>query len=330
MSLSRPNGDRPLRLGYWLSSEEHPPDELVRLAVRAEEVGFATAMISDHFHPWISEQGHSPFVWSVLGGIAGATERLQVGTGVTAPIIRIHPVVIAHAAATVARMMPGRFFLGVGTGERLNEHVTGARWPRVGVRREMLEEAVGIIRRLFEGGNVNHEGTHYTVENAQLFTVPDEPPPIYLAAGGRLSAELAGRIGDGLIATSPAAEQVDAFDSSGGAGKPRLGKIGVCLADDEATARATLMRVWPNGPLEGSLLTELARPRDFEQAAKLVREDDIAGSILCDPDPEAHLAAIDEFAAAGFDTVYIHQIGHDQERLFSFYGEEILPRMGTR
>lgn len=319
---------RPLRLGYWLSSEEHPPEDLVNWSVRAEQAGFATAMISDHFHPWTSQQGQSSFVWSVLGGIAGATERLEVGTGVTTPIIRTHPVVIAQAAATVARMMPGRFFLGVGTGERLNEHITGTRWPRVGVRRQMLEEAVGIIRRLFEGGNVNHEGTHFTVEHAQLFSLPDEPPPIFVAAGGKRSASLAGRIGDGLIATSPSSEQVEAFDTAGGAGKPRVGKVTVCLAEDEKAARATATRLWPNAPMKGSIVTDLARPADFEQMATLVSEDDVAGSVICDPDPETHLAAIKEFAAAGFDTVYIHQVGPDQERLLGFYRDEILPRLG--
>lgn len=316
-----------LRLGYWLSSEEHSARDLVQWAVQAEQAGFATAMISDHFHPWVSQQGHSPFVWSVLGGIACATERLEVGTGVTAPILRIHPVVVAHAAATVAEMMPGRFFLGLGTGERLNEHVTGARWPRVAVRRQMLEEAVTIIRRLFEGGNVNHDGEHFTVEHAQLFSVPEEPPPIFLAAGGTRSADLAGRIADGLIATSAAPDQLEAFDSAGGKGKPRIGKFSVCLADDEGTARATALRQWPNGPMKGAVVTELARPRDFEEVAAMVDEEDVAGSVLCSPDPQAHLAAIAEFRDAGFDAVYVHQVGPDQERLLRFYREEILPRL---
>lgn len=316
-----------LRLGYWLSSEEHPPGDLVHWAVQAEQAGFATAMISDHFHPWVSRQGHSPFVWSVLGGIARATERLEVGTGVTAPILRIHPVVVAHAAATVAEMMPGRFFLGLGTGERLNEHVTGARWPGAAVRRQMLEEAVTIIRRLFDGGNVNHDGEHFTVEHAQLFSVPEEPPPIFLAAGGTRSADLAGRIADGLIATSAAPDQLEAFDSAGGKGKPRIGKFSVCLADDEGTARVTALRHWPNGPMKGAMVTELARPRDFEEVAALVDEDDVAGSVLCSPDPQAHLAAIAEFRDAGFDAVYVHQVGPDQERLMRFYRDEILPRL---
>ncbi len=170
-----------LELGYWLSSEEHDPKVLVRNAARAEEVGFRLAGISDHFHPWVPEQGQSPFVWSVLGGIAEATDQLRVGTGVTAPLIRMHPAIVAHAAATAAVMLDGRFFLGVGTGERLNEHITGVHWPRPDVRREMLEEAVSMIRRLWEGEPVEHHGAHYTVEQAQLFTRPERPPPIVVA-----------------------------------------------------------------------------------------------------------------------------------------------------
>src|SRR5688500_7444607 len=187
--------DPDFELGYWLAGEEHGPRELVACAVAAEQHGFRSAMVSDHFHPWVRAQGQSPFVWSVIGGIATAT-GLRVGTGVTAPIIRLHPAIVAHAAATAASMLDGRFFLGVGTGERLNEHVTGERWPGATERRDMLEEAVTVIRRLLEGGNVNHRGDYYRVENAQLYTRPAQPPPLMLAAGGPASAQQAGRIGD--------------------------------------------------------------------------------------------------------------------------------------
>src|SRR4051794_31181663 len=194
-----------VQIGYALSSEEHQPADLVRHAVLAEEAGFPFALISDHYHPWIDRQGHSPFVWSVIGGIATATEHLRLGTGVTCPTIRIHPAVIAQAAATSAAMMRGRFFLGVGSGENLNEHITGQRWPEVDVRQDMLEEAIAVMRLLWQGGLQSHHGTYFTVENARLYTLPPEPEPVpvMVGAAGPKAAELAGRIGDGLISTAP-------------------------------------------------------------------------------------------------------------------------------
>lgn len=320
-------GRRPFRLGYWLSSEEHAPPHLVDMAVRAEKAGFPTAMISDHFHPWVEAQGQSGFVWAVLGAIAHATDALEIGTGVTAPIQRMHPALVAHAAATVATLLPGRFFLGLGTGERLNEHVTGAHWPSATVRRDMLEEAVAVIRQLFGGKNVNHAGRHFTVENAQLFTLPDEPPPILLAASGKRSAALAGRIADGLIGVAPSPAEVDAFEANGGRGKARLGQIHVCVDEDEAAARRTAHRLWPNGAFTGTMLTELPRPREFEQVAGLAREDDVAGNVVCGTDVDRHLAAIAAFASAGYDTVYVHQVGPDQDTFLRFYREEVFPRL---
>src|SRR5512143_669201 len=193
-------------LGYAFSSEEHRPNDLVRYARMAEEAGFTFGLISDHFHPWLDKQGNSPFVWSVLGGIAQVTQRLRVGTGVTCPTIRIHPAIIAQAAATIGAMMPGRFFLGVGTGENLNEHILGDKWPPVEIRQEMLTEAVSVIRLLWKGGMQSHRGTYYVVENARIYTLPDKLPDIYVAAAGPKSAEVAGRIGDGLISTAPKKE----------------------------------------------------------------------------------------------------------------------------
>src|SRR5918996_3866961 len=190
-----------MECGYALSSEEHLPLDLVRYARRAEEAGLPFALVSDHFHPWIDRQGESPFVWSVIGGIAVETETLRLGTGVTCPTIRTHPAIIAQAAATSAAMMPGRFFLGVGTGENLNEHILGDRWPPSDIRREMLEEAVDVMRSLWEGGSQSHYGDYYVVENARLYTLPEEPPPILVAASGPRAAELAGRIGDGFVGT---------------------------------------------------------------------------------------------------------------------------------
>src|SRR5215216_1401399 len=197
-------------LGYALSCEEHGPLQLVRNAARAEDAGFSFALISDHFHPWTDRQGETPFVWAVIGGIANATERLRLGTGVTCPTIRIHPAIVAHASATAAMMLEGRFFLGVGSGENLNEHILGDRWPPADVRREMLEEAVGVMRELWRGEFVMHDGRHYTVENARVYDTPEGGSvPVYVAAAGQKAASLSGRIGDGYIGTAPQAEHVE-------------------------------------------------------------------------------------------------------------------------
>ena len=315
------------QIGYALSSEEHAPNDLVRHARRAEEVGFTFALISDHYHPWVDRQGHSPFVWSVIGGIAQATQRLRLGTGVTCPTTRIHPAIIAQAAATSAAMMPGRFFLGVGTGENLNEHILGDRWPAHDMRAEQLEEAVAVIRLLWQGGSQTHRGRYYTVENARLYTLPEQPPPIMVAAGGPRAADLAGRIGDGLISTAPEAETLERFRAAGGAGKPCYGQVTVCWARDEAAARRTAHEVWPNAGIKGELSQELPTPAHFEQAARLVTEEAIGEQVICGPDPERHIAAIREFVDAGYDHVYVHQVGPDQDGFFTFYEREVLPKV---
>ena len=232
-----------VEIGYALSCEEHAPNDLVRHAHEAEETGFTFALISDHFHPWIDRQGHSPFVWSVIGGIAHATRRLRLGTGVTCPIMRYHPAIVAQAAATSAAMMPGRFFLGVGSGENLNEHILGEGWPSAPVRQEMLEESIEIIRLLWQGGERSFDGTYFTVDHARLYTLPDEPPPLYVAASGPQAAKLAGEVGDGLIMTSPDTELINAFDAASGSEKPRYGQVTVCWAADEATRSPHRARV---------------------------------------------------------------------------------------
>jgi coenzyme F420-dependent glucose-6-phosphate dehydrogenase len=313
--------------GYALSSEEHRPNDLVRYAREAEAAGFAFALISDHFHPWTDSQGQSPFVWSVLGAIAHSTEQLRVGTGVTCPLIRTHPVVIAQAAATTAAMMPGRFFLGVGTGENLNEHITGARWPLSDERRDMLEEAVSCIRELWKGEDVTHRGRHYTIEQARIYTLPDEPPPIYVAASGERSAKLAGKIGDAFIGTSPKRETLDAFHSGGGGGKPTYGQVSVCYASDEKAARKTLHEIWPNAGLPGELTQELRTPAHFEQASETVTEDMLAEQMPVGPDAGRYIEAIQKYVEAGYDHVYIHQVGPDQTAFFRFYQSEILPEL---
>jgi coenzyme F420-dependent glucose-6-phosphate dehydrogenase len=312
------------KIGYALSSEEHNPVDLVRYARMAEDRGFTFALISDHFHPWTDRQGQSPFVWTVIGAIAQATQRLRLGTGVTCPLIRTHPAVIAHASATASVLMPGRFFLGLGTGENLNEHVLGDRWPEGQVRFEMLTEAIEIIRLLWQGGYQSHHGQYYTVEQARLYTLPDDPPPIMVAADKPNAAKLAAIAGDGFIGTAPDEELISEFEAAGGADKSRIGQLTVCWANDEETAIQTALEWWPNAAAPGELGQELALPRHFEQVAKLVSGEDIAAKVVCSPDPAAHQAAIQEFADAGYDHVYVHQVGPDQEGFLDFYGREIL------
>jgi coenzyme F420-dependent glucose-6-phosphate dehydrogenase len=314
-----------VRIGYALSSEERTPQELVAAARLAEQSGFEFALISDHFHPWLDEQGQSPFVWSVLGAIAEATERIPIGTGVTCPTMRIHPAIVAHAAATTASLLPGRFFLGVGSGENLNEHVLGDRWPSAEERLEMLEEAIHVIRELWEGDLVSHHGKHYTVDRARLYTVPDEPPPLAVAAAAENAAELAGRLGDALISTAPDADVVKAFEKAGGKGKPKYGQIHVCVAPSREQAIETAYRCWRFTGLGGDLNQELPLPRHFRQASEVVTREQVAKQVVCGTDPGAHREQIEEFADAGFDHVYVHQVGSDQEALMRLYEREVLP-----
>jgi coenzyme F420-dependent glucose-6-phosphate dehydrogenase len=312
--------------GYALSSEEHPPSDLVRNAKAAEDAGFTFALVSDHYHPWIDAQGHSPFVWSTIGAVAQATDRLVLGTGVTCPMIRIHPAIIAHAAATSAALMPGRFFLGVGSGENLNEHVLGDKWPAADERLEMFEEAIEVIRLLWEGGFQSFRGEFYDVEQARIYTLPDEPPPLAIAASKPLAAELAGRLGDAFIGVAPDAEVLDKFDEAGGSGKPKYGQITACWAESEEAGRKTIAEVWPNAGLKGDLSQELATPVLFEQACELVREEDLE-SLPAGPDPEPYIEAAREYEQAGFTHIYFHQIGRDQEGFFRFWRGQLQPRL---
>ena len=318
---------RNVQIGYSLSSEEHQPDKLVYQAQAAEESGFTFALISDHFHPWTDRQGSSPFVWSVLGGIAARTKRLRVGTGVTCPTIRVHPAIIAQASATVACLMPGRFFLGVGSGESLNEHVTGQLWPPPDMRQDMLEEAVLVLRMLHEGGERSHYGKFFQVHDARIYNLPEEPLPIYMAAAGEHAAKLAGRVADGIVCTDPSPETVAAFDASGGNGKPLYGQLTVCWARTEEEAIGTAHEIWPNAGLKGRFKNEVPRPSHIEEAAQTVRPDDVAKHVVCGPDPQRHLEGIGEFVRAGFDHVYVHQVGPDQQGFMRFYEREILPNV---
>jgi G6PDH family F420-dependent oxidoreductase len=315
-----------MELGYAFSSEEHSPAALVRHARAAEEAGFGFGLISDHIHPWVDAQGHSGFVWSVIGAIAQATERFKIGTGVTCPMIRIHPAIVAHAAATSACLMSGRFFLGVGTGENLNEHVLGAKWPAPDERLEMLEEAIEVMRLLWLGDYQTHRGKHYTVENLRIFDLPDEPVDIAVAAMQPKAAELAGRVGDALINVAPKKEIVQQFDKGGGKGKPKYGQITVCYAGSREEAKRTAFEVWPNTLIEGSASQELPLPGDFEQLVEGRTPDDLEGKLVLGNDPHEYLQELQEYEEAGYTHAYIHQIGPDQEAFLKFAKSELLPR----
>ncbi len=315
------------RFGYKLSSEEHGPAELVRYAARAEEAGFDFVSASDHYHPWIDAQGHSPFVWAVLGGVAATTRRIGVLTGVTCPTMRIHPAIVAHAAATAACLLPGRFALGVGSGEALNEHVLGGRWPAADERLDMLEEAVGVMRLLWNGGTVTYRGAHYRVENARIYDLPEEPPPIMMAASGPRALELAGATADGLISLAPVEGIVQRFRSAGGEGKPAYAEAHVCYGDDAEEMRAVAHRQWPITGLGGQLTQELALPSLFEAAASAVDRDTATEDVACGNDVDEHVAAIGAFVDAGYDHVWVHNIGPNQDAFFDFYRNKVLPAL---
>ena len=318
-----------LEYGYTLSSEEHRGGELVRNARRAEELGFSFVSVSDHYHPWIDRQGQSPFVWSVAGGVASVTSRLRLGTGVTCPTMRIHPAVLAQAAATMADMMPGRFFFGVGSGEALNEHILGSRWPEAAVRLEMLEEAIAVIRLLWEGGSKSHHGRYYTVENARVYTLPapEDLPPIIVSAFGPVAARLAARVGDGLWTNSVDGSTIEEWRAAGGSG-PVYGQISVCWGADEAKARQVAHEMWPNTGVPGELSQDLPTPAHFEQAATLVTEEQVADKVVCGPSVDAYVEQVRRYESAGFTHVYFHQIGPDQDGFFRFWERSLRPALG--
>jgi len=312
------------RYGYFLASEEHTPAELVRQAKLAEQAGFDGLWISDHFHPWLDEQGQSSFVWPVIGAISAATS-LPVTTAVTCPTMRLHPAITAQAAATSALLTGGRFTLGLGSGEALNEHITGRRWPSAEERLDMLEEAVQVIRELLSGRLITHHGAHYTVDTARLYSVPGSPPPLFMSGFGDKAVKLAARIADGYISVQPNADLVRLYRDSGGGDRPVQGGLKVCWGPDEDLARKTMHRLWRTDQIPGEAVQLLPLPRHFSQVAELISEEDI--SAPCGPDPAAHIGGIRAYTDAGFDEVYIGQVGSDQDGFFEFYAEQVLPRL---
>jgi G6PDH family F420-dependent oxidoreductase len=313
-------------IGVALSSEEHGPRDLVRFGMMAADHGFSDLMISDHYHPWNEAQGESPFVWGVLGALASAAPGVRLGTGVTCPIMRIHPAVIAQAAATASLLCEGRFFLGVGSGEQLNEHILGQRWVPADERLEMLEEAVAVMRELWKGGEVTHRGKHYTVENARIYSAPTDDIPVWVSGFGPKSQALAAEIGDGFVVTGPDADAVKAYRDAGGKG-PVIGCPKVCWHEDEGQARKLIHELWPNMGLPGELAQELRTPAIFEQACEIVDEDTAVGSTPVGPDPEVHAASLRSYLDAGFDQLYVHQVGSDQEPFLRFLRDDVLPRI---
>jgi len=319
-----------MRIGYFLSSEEYPPAELVRQAKLAEKAGFEGLWISDHFHPWNDAQGQSSFVWSVIGAVSQVCS-LPITTAVTCPTVRIHPVIIAQAAATAALLNEGQFALGVGSGEALNEHVTGARWPSITTRLEMLEEAVELIRELWKGEYTTRHGRHYTVENARIYSLPESPPPIYVSGFGPLATEVAGRIGDGYITTSPDPDMVEQFRASGGTGKSTHAGYKVCWGRDEEACIDTAHELWANSGVPGELSQVLPSPAHFEQVSSLVTSEMTKQSIAYGNDVQRHLEAFRPYAEAGFDSVYVSQMGGTRpatsvDGFFEFY-RPLLDRM---
>ncbi|WP_329459369.1 LLM class F420-dependent oxidoreductase [Streptomyces sp. NBC_01497] len=317
-----------VRIGYTMMTEQAGPLELVEHVVGAEQAGFDFSVTSDHYFPWLDEQGHAPYAWSVLGAAARATERIPLMTYVTCPTIRYHPAVVAQQAATLQLLSKGRFRLGLGAGENLNEHVVGAGWPAASVRHEMLEEAVEIIRALFAGGYVTHHGAHYDVEHAKLWDLPDEAPPIGVAASGPKSAALAGRSADLLIATDPDAAVVADFGRAGGAGKPVVGQVPVAFDRDRSAAieRAHEQFRWNVNPWPVN--AELPTTKAFAGATSNVTPQDVAAAVPCGNDVGAFVDAVRPYVEAGFTEVALIQVGGDQQEPFLQWSrEELLPAL---
>lgn len=312
-----------MQIGYKLAAEAFGPQELVRQAVRAEEAGFDFVEISDHYHPWLETQGHSPFAWSVLGAIASRTERIGLATGVTCPTVRYHPAVIAQAAATVSLLSDGRFTLGVGSGERLNEHVVGEGFPvDVAGRHRLLREALEIIRLLFRGGYQSYDGRYLRLSDARLFDLPDEPPPIAVAAGGAQAARIAAELGDGLFATEAKPELVTGYREAGGSG-PRYAEVPIAWAPDARSA-ARAARETTRWALTGwKVMSELPNPVNFDAASATVREEDILRNFACGPDPQRCLEVAQPFVDAGFDHLVTMNTGPDPDGFLDFYRNEL-------
>jgi G6PDH family F420-dependent oxidoreductase len=322
-------------LGYAASFEQFHPTDLLNYSRQAEKAGFGAVMASDHFHPWVPSQGHSAFVWSWMGAL-GAQTNLRFGTGVTPPGYRYHPAIIAQAAATLEAMFPGRFYLGLGAGEALNEHIIGEYWPEAPVRLERLMEAIEIIQSLFTGKVVKHRGAHFNVESAKLYTTPDTPPPIYVATSGPIMAQRTGKFTDGIITVGAADEKVKGLleryeKGAREAGKdpakmPKILQVKISFADSEEQAVEYAMKEWPNGGMNFPK-ADIRNPEDFEAMAKLVKPENYKNRVLLTPDLSEHVAHLQHFIDLGFNEIYIHNVARNQEAFIDAYSKKVLPNL---
>ncbi|WP_341720937.1 TIGR03557 family F420-dependent LLM class oxidoreductase [Micromonospora sp. FIMYZ51] len=315
-----------MRIGYKLSTEGFGPTEIIRQAVRAEQVGFDFVEISDHFHPWLDNQGHSPFTWTVLGAIAASTERVGLVTGVTCPSMRYHPAIIAQAAATLAIVSDNRFTLGVGAGERLNEHVVGQGFPSVRGRHERLREALQIIRLLWQGGYQSYEGRHLQLEDARVFDLPEQPPVIAVAASGAGAVAIAAELGDGLFATEPVPDLVRSYRERGGQG-PRYAEVPMAWAADDQQAIQAAWQTSRWAVTGWKVMSELPNPANFEAASATVTENDIRQHFAVGPDPERHVQAVKAYVDAGFDHLVLQNAGPDPDGFLDFFRDVLADRL---
>lgn len=322
-------------VGYAASFEQFHPTDLLSYSQQAERAGFGAVMASDHFHPWVPSQGHSAFVWAWLGAL-GATTSLKFGTGVTPPGYRYHPAVLAQAATTLEAMYPGRFYLGLGAGEALNEHIVGEYWPEAPVRLERLMESIEIINKLFSGKKIKHKGTHFNVESARLYTMPETPPPIYVATSGPIMAGRTGKYTDGLITVGAADEKLKMLleryeKGATEAGKdpatmPKLLQVKISFADSVEAATEAAIKEWPNGGMAFPK-ADIRDPEDFEAMAKVVRPEHYKNRVLLTPDLEEHVAHLQHFIDLGFGEIYIHNVGRNQEAFIEAYGKQVVPNL---
>ncbi len=326
-------------LGYAAMFEQFRPNDLLRWSRQAEDSGFGGIMASDHFQPWTEQQGQSAFVWSWLGALGATTSRVRFGTGVTAPGFRYHPAILAQASATLAAMYPGRFYLGIGAGEALNEHIVGRYWPEAATRSEILLEGIEVIQKLFTGKTVKHKGPHFTLESARLFTLPDTPAPIYIATSGPVNSERTGRVADGIITVGAADEKIQnllaRFEKGAReAGKdpanmPRILQLHVSWADSHEAATEQAVREWPNGGMNFAK-ADIRSPEEFAGMARLVRPEHFQGRVLISPDLGEHAAQIQHFIDLGFNEIYVHNVGRNQEAFIQAYARDVLPQLKWR
>ncbi|HET8587048.1 MAG TPA: TIGR03557 family F420-dependent LLM class oxidoreductase [Candidatus Limnocylindria bacterium] len=324
------------RIGYAAMLEQFHPTDLLDWCAQAEAAGFeAGFQVSEHFHPWTPQQGNAAFAWSFMGAL-GQRTSLPFGTAVTCPGFRYHPAVIAHAAATLGAMYPGRFWLGLGAGEALNEHVVGPSWPEIGVRSAMLFEAVEIINKLFTGKVVKHSGEYFTMESAKLYTRPDEPVPVYVATAGPLNAKRTGRYADGIITVGAADEKISMLWDRFREGATEAGKdptkmktqlqVHVSWAPTQQQAEEQAIREWPNGGMPFPK-QDIKNPEDFANMAKLVALKDFKNRMLISADLDQHVAELQNYVDMGFDEIYLHNVGRDQSAFIATFGEKVIPRL---